>query len=116
MQLTKTSLTNGIWEGSLTQTSESPKLVVTHQGEPVGGLKVTPDGANTWRISFAIPSDLISDGIQSFLISNGDGQTVYSIDILAGDALDEDIRAELNLLRGELDVLKKAFRQHCQDS
>ena len=116
MELTKTSLTNGIWEGTLTGPSDSPQLQVTHQGTPVDGLTVTPDGADTWRISFTIPAALISDGIQSFIISNGTGQTLHSIDILAGDALAEDIRAEVNLLRDELNMLKKAFRQHCQDS
>jgi hypothetical protein len=39
-----------------------------------------------------------------------------SFSIVAGDALAEDIRAELSLLRAELDMLKKAFRRHCVET
>ena len=39
-----------------------------------------------------------------------------SFSIVAGDALAEDIRAELTLLRAELDMLKKAFRRHCVET
>lgn len=116
MTLTKTSLTNGVWKGTLAGASNSPDLQVTHQGAHVDGLTITPDGAATWRISIAIPAALISDGMQSLIISDTGGRILHTIDILAGDALDEDIRAEVNLLRDELDMLKKAFRQHCQDS
>jgi hypothetical protein len=30
--------------------------------------------------------------------------------------LDEDIRAEVDLLRAELDLLKRAFRRHCSET
>ena len=33
-----------------------------------------------------------------------------SITLLAGDAMSEDVRAEIDLLRAELDLLKRAFR------
>jgi hypothetical protein len=39
-----------------------------------------------------------------------------SFSIVAGDALAEDIRAELSLLRAELDMLKKGFRRHCLET
>ena len=35
--------------------------------------------------------------------------------IIAGEVLDEDVRAEVMLLRAELDMLKRAFRRHCAD-
>jgi hypothetical protein len=30
--------------------------------------------------------------------------------------MEEDIRAELDLLRAELDLLKRAFRRHCVET
>ena len=41
------------------------------------------------------------------------GDTLDSISIITGEVLSDDIRAEMNLLRAELDMLKKAFRRHC---
>jgi len=72
---------------------------------------------NHWEVRVPIPAQLISDGLQSFVISNPDtGETLESFAILAGDALADDIRAEIGLLRAELDMLKRAFRRHCAET
>lgn len=118
MTLTKTGLANGIWTGVLTGAgAQKPQLKVALQGQGVDGLELQHDPArSTWDISFAIPAGLINDGLQTFVISDGMGQVLSSFAVVAGDALAEDIRAEVDLLRSELDLLKSAFRQHCQDS
>lgn len=118
MTLTKTRLGNGIWEGELTGAGDTePQLQVTHQGAIINGLGLEQDQVrNAWRVTFTIPAEFISDGVQTFIIGTPDGTTLASIALLAGDALAEDIRAEMNLMRDELDMLKKAFRQHCQNS
>jgi hypothetical protein len=36
--------------------------------------------------------------------------------LIAGDVLGDDIRAEVDLLRAELDMLKRAFRRHCVET
>jgi hypothetical protein len=116
--LTKTRLTSGIWEGELTGAGTTePQLQVSHQGAAVPGLLLVHDAARgAWRVTFPIPADLISDGMQTFVISDAQGRTLASFALLAGDALAEDIRAEMDLLRQELDLLKMAFRQHCRDN
>jgi len=118
MTLTKTRLTGGIWEGELTGAgSAEPQLNVSHQGVAVPGLRLEHDAArDAWRVTVPIPANLISDGVQTFVINDAQGQNLASFTLLAGDALAEDIRAEMDLLRQELDLLKSAFRQHCQDS
>ena len=63
-----------------------------------------------------MPPHLFNDGLQTFVVSDESGATVTSFSLLAGDALADDLRAEINLLRNELDLLKKAFRQHCQNN
>ena len=35
--------------------------------------------------------------------------------IFAGELVEDDIRAEVSLLRAELDLLKRAFRRHCSE-
>ena len=56
---------------------------------------------------------LIADGVQTFLIrDHATGETLESFAVIAGEALSHDIRAEMTLLREELDMLKRAFRRH----
>lgn len=118
MTLTKTGLTGGTWHGTLTGAGdEQPRLEVTHLGQAIEGLQLTQDTTgDAWTVKIPIPAHLINDGLQTFVISDAQGQTLNSFAFLAGDALADDIRAEVDLLRSELDLLKKAFRQHCQDS
>lgn len=115
--LTKTRLTAGTYEGVLTGAGADapPDLRLTHQATPIVGLQVIPlDAAGQFGVRAPIPVELISDGVQTFVISDAaTGVTLDSFAILAGEALSEDIRAEMELLRAELDMLKRAFRRHC---
>jgi hypothetical protein len=68
-------------------------------------------------VSVPIPVDRIADGVQTFVIRDRrEDMLLGSFSIVAGDALAEDIRAELSLLRAELDMLKKGFRRHCLET
>ena len=122
LQLTKTRLVEGVWHGVLTLPdtagSQPPAISVTHQGVALAGVDVVENRAdNHWEVRVPIPAQLISDGLQSFVISNPDtGETLESFAILAGDALADDIWAEIGLLRAELDMLKRAFRRHCAET
>ena len=70
-----------------------------------------------WVVRVPIPSHLIADGVQTFLISDKrSGETLDSFALMSGDALSYDIRAEVTLLREELDMLKRAFRRHCLET
>jgi len=119
--LTKTRLFEGVWEGILTATTppdSPPDIVVTHLEKPVSGVKVTQDSdAGHWVVRVPVPVDTICDGVQVFLINDGDsGDLLASFTILSGEALDDDHRAEMELLRAELDMLKRAFRRHCLET
>lgn len=117
-ELTKTRLAEGIWEGILTRSegSADPKLTVRHMDRPVPGLEVSPDDAKgRWRVRLPIPREAIADGVQTLVISDGD-TVLADITLIAGEALADDIRAEVELLRAELDMLKRAFRRHCLET
>ena len=119
--LTKTRLSQGIWEGVLsrdTSAAESPTIRVTYLDEPVAGVEVKEDAeSGQWILRVPIPTDAIADGVQTLLILDAkDGAPLDKITILAGEALADDIRAEMGLLRAELDMLKRAFRRHCVET
>jgi hypothetical protein len=122
MKLVKTRLHAGIWEGELhlpDDVETLPDLEVTHLDQPVLGhtLDEDPARAGIWFFRVAIPAELISDGVQVFIISNrATAERLASFTILAGDVLGDDIRAEMELLRAELDMLKRAFRRHCLEA
>lgn len=119
--LTKTRLIAGIWEGVLTHKGEGnfqPKLRVTHLDQPLEDVTAQEDqAAGHWIVRVPVPASLISDGLQTFVIREAvTDEVLASFALLAGDALAEDIRAEMNLLRAELDMLKQAFRRHCVET
>ena len=114
LTLTKTRLIEGTWEGVLTgfDGDTPPTLELRHQDQSVEGLTTeVVDG--TCYVRAPIPTALIADGVQVFLIVDGEGTKLASFSFIAGEALDDDIRAEMELLREELDMLKRAFRRHC---
>lgn len=120
--LTKTRIQAGVYEAVLTAQTEGnyhPALAVMHLEKEVDGLEITEDASlgNTWHVRFAIPARLLGDGVQSFLMTEtGTGETLDSFTIITGEPLSDDIRAEMDLLRAELDMLKKAFRRHCLET
>lgn len=111
--LTKTRLVDGIYEGILAGTG-TPRLAAHHAGGTIAAPEIEDGGAGVWHLRLRMPPEVISDGGSVVVISDADsGETLDSIAILAGDPLDEDLRAEVALLRAELDLLKRAFRRHC---
>ncbi len=103
----------GHWEAMLAG-PDAAGLEVSHLERRLPGLEVKPDGAGRWRLSLPIPAELLNDGVQTFLLTDGpSGEVVAHFAIVAGVALEEDLRAEIDLLRAELDMLKRAFRRHC---
>lgn len=121
IRLTKTRLASGIWEGVISYSGEGnfqPSVTVTHLETPIHGVSVTEDrDAGHWLVRIEIPVDTISDGVQTFLIlDDRDASVLGSFALLAGDGMAEDIRSEMDLLRAELDMLKKAFRRHCVET
>lgn len=118
--LTKTRLFEGTWEGVLSGKAGAgtPEIEVTHLQQPLDGVEVSvrPESGD-WALRVPVPADRIADGVQTFVIRDRTSGTVLdSFSMVAGDALACDLRAEISLLREELDLLKRAFRRHCLET
>ncbi|MEM0948266.1 MAG: hypothetical protein AAGK37_12720 [Pseudomonadota bacterium] len=120
--LSKTVLRAGVWYGLARRQGATdgtaPQLSAWHLEKKLDGFEVssTPVGGQ-WEVRLPISTELLSDGVQTILIRDDEtGEKVDTLTLIAGEPLGQDIRAELDLLRAELDMLKKAFRQHCAET
>ncbi len=108
-------LAGGVWEG-LWEGPAAPRLKAAHEGRALPGLTVaeTPEG---WLVRLPLPAELIADGVQTVVIADAEtGEAEAAVSLVAGEALALDLRAEIDLLRAELDMLKRAFRRHCLET
>jgi hypothetical protein len=119
LQLTKTKMKEGVWQGIITGMGEdAPRIEVTHESIALPDIVLTHNqSADHWTLSIPIPPQAIADGVQTLLINDAETNTkIGHISLIAGEALSDDIRAEMDLLRAELDMLKSAFRRHCVET
>lgn len=117
MTLTQTRIANGVWEGVLSGVGDPPMIEALHQGQALDGVEVTavPGKAGRHAVRVPIPAGILSEGVQTVLLQSG-GAVLAQFTIIAGVPLEEDLRAEISLLRAELDLLKRAFRRHCAET
>ncbi|AZQ68743.1 hypothetical protein EF888_17390 [Silicimonas algicola] len=123
MTLTRMRLAEGVWEGLLSARAATvtPRLRIRHRDELVGEPETVAapageGGGPRWLVRFRLPVDRLSDGVQTFVIEDAaTGDALAHETVVAGEMLDDDLRAEVSLLRAELDLLKRAFRRHCSE-
>ena len=120
LTLTKIRFRNGLWEGRVSgaPAGARPDLHVTHQDAPILGVTLTEEtGTGHWTLAIPVPAEAIGDGVQTLLVTDAaNGETLGHVTLIAGDPLAEDLLAEVDLLRAELDMLKRAFRRHCRET
>jgi hypothetical protein len=121
LTLTKIRLRNGVWEGRIAgaaSTGARPDVLVTHLDQPVEAVKLTETAeAGQWDLAIPVPRHALADGVQTFLIlDRADNSKLGDFTLIAGEAIADDLRAEVELLRAELDMLKRAFRRHCLET
>ena len=119
LTLTKTRFLEGVWEGLVHSNRGSdvePLIGVFHQDRLIEGVELTAADVG-WVLRIPIPAQAIADGVQTLLVvDQTTDERLDAITFMAGDPLAEDIRAEIDLLRAELDMLKRAFRRHCLET
>lgn len=117
--LTQTRILEGVWEGILSGMHTTPALAVRLNGAELAGLTATavPDRPGDWAVRVPIPQSALSEGVQTFVILNrATGEKLAHFTVITGVAMEDDLRAEVDLLRAELDMLKRAFRRHCLET
>ncbi len=117
-RLEQTRIAGGVWEGTLSDIKgEPPALEVLHAGRVIEGVDVVaiPGKAGRFSVRVPIPAWALNEGMQTFLVRSG-GVTLAQFTLVAGQPVDEDLRAELSLLRAELDLLKRAFQRHVREA
>lgn len=119
--LTKTRFKEGVWQGLLRaegQSAAPPEISVTLRDLPVSGVTVAQaQEPGRWVVEVPVPLEAVGDGVQTFLILDANTETVLeSFTLIAGEVPGDDIRVEVELLRAELDMLKRAFRRHCLET
>lgn len=116
LTLTKTRLRQGVWEGLVTGAEERPQISVMHLDRAIGDVELTQVEGG-WLLQFPVPAEAIADGVQTLVMTDMvSGDAIGHETLIAGEVMGDDIRAEMNLLRAELDMLKRAFRRHCVET
>lgn len=115
LRLTAARVRAGVWEGVLSGSAEAPLVEALHEGAPVPGATVSPLPGGAWAVRVPVPAEAVADGVNVLVIRAG-GDTVANVLLVAGAAVEGDLRAEVDLLRAELDLLKRAFRRHCAET
>lgn len=118
-RLTQTRIRAGVWEGVLSGSGARPELEVLLLEKPLPGVAVepVPGRAGEWAVRVPIPAEVLNEGVQTFLIrQTGASEAMAHFTVITGVAMEDDLRAEVDLLRQELDMLKRAFRRHCLDT
>ncbi|MEI4485001.1 hypothetical protein V8J36_02275 [Frigidibacter sp. MR17.14] len=116
IRITDARIRFGRWEAELVTDvplAEPPEAL--HEGVALPGVEseMLDAAAGRWRVAVPIPPQILSDGVQTVLVRlRGAPEALARFTIVTGQPLDEDLRAEIDLLRAELDLLKRAFRQH----
>lgn len=121
LKITKTRFRSGVWEGLVQGAGNAgakPEIGVNFLDSPVENVELVEDqDQKGWFLRIPIPLEAVADGVQTFLIfDKSDNMQLASFTLIAGEAVADDIRAEVELLRTELDMLKRAFRRHCLET
>lgn len=107
-------LRDGVWHAVLTAV-DRPRVEALHQRTRLDGVTVVPDGeaAGVWRLAVPVPAALLSDGVQTVLIVEAETQTMLGrFTLICGQPVEADLRSEIDLLRAEIDMLKRVLRAH----
>lgn len=110
----------GVWSGLLNCDEKPGRVSLVHLGRVVAMGNISAAGEGVWRIEAEIPPSSLSDGIQTLLLlaDNDEGdapdpgaERLATLTLITGGLLNADIQAELTLLRGEVELIKREIRR-----
>jgi hypothetical protein len=109
----------GVWSVLLGPTPEAGSPLVLsalHDSIPLPGLTVTAEAQapGYWRVRVALPATLIGDRVAVVVLQQGEGAQAHDlarVSVAAGQALLDDLAADVAALRAEMELLKSVVRQ-----
>ena len=115
-------LKSGIWSGLLTAKEAPKRVALIHQGDILSIARLeAAHGGGSWQVSVDLPNTVLTDGIHSLILIADAGQEnepplpdsvqLDSLHLMAGAPLEHELTAEIQLIRAELDLLKREFRR-----
>ena len=122
LEINELSFAHGVWRGLISGVAPNsdrlPVFDVTLHGEPVDAVQVRrAQHSGNFHLHITIPASAVGSGVHSFVITEHEKSEVLArFTLIGGDLVDHDLRAEIDILRAELDLLKRAFRRHCADT
>lgn len=112
MDLVQTRIAGGVWHGILSARGNPPVIDLVGAGEVLCRARLTPAGKGQWAVAADIPPNRLRDGVQTFVLVRADtGARLCAFSLVAGLPVGDDIRAEIDLLRAEVELLKRALRR-----
>ena len=122
LEITQIKFSQGVWQGLISgaapRTDHLPKFDVKLHEEPVDNVQVirTQD-TDELHLQITIPPSAVGSGVHSFVITEHQSLDVLArFTLIGGDLAEQDLRAEIDLLKAELELLKRAFRRHCVET
>ncbi|MGI9370571.1 MAG: hypothetical protein ACR2O2_17210 [Ruegeria sp.] len=114
-KLTTVRFESGIWEAHVSFENE-PQIEIRHLDVVLDGVEQTK-AQDGWNLRITVPVSVLSEGVHCLVAFDmASGLQLGSLTIIAGEPAADDLRAEVELLRAELDMLKRAFRNHCANT
>lgn len=118
---TSLGLRAGVWECSLRLAEPPRRVALTLHGQTLGPAEIAADGDGHWRVRARLPAETLTEGVQTYVLIADDGngdepprpgaRRLARLPLIAGEALESDLRAEISLMRDELDLLKRELRR-----
>ena len=118
LEITQIKFSRGVWQGLISGaapgTDHLPEFDVTLHEEPVDTVQVTRrQDTDELHLQINIRPSAVGSGVHSFVITEHQSLDVLArFTLIGGDLAEQDLRAEIDLLKAELELLKRAFRRH----
>ena len=111
-EITELRIIRGMCRGRLiAKGSDAPDIVFEAGDIAMPDTEISRDKEG-WQFTQELPAALLSEGAQSVVISDAkSGVELKQFSLSVGEALADDLRAEVAQIRAELDLLKTAFRR-----
>ena len=109
-EVTGLRLSSGVFSGHVTGARRAPEIEMVIDGTVAGAVRLEAAEGGGYRLKARLPREALSEGTVAVVFRDretGAGLTAYPV--RAGVGLDDDLAAEVAALRGELEVLKRAF-------